>query len=383
MRICLVYDCLYPHTVGGAERWYRALAEGLAGAGHEVTYLTRRQWPRGERPDGPAGTSVVVVAPGGPLYTASGRRRIGPPLRFGLGVMRYLATHRSAHDAVHLCSFPYFPLLAARATLAGTGTSIAVDWFEVWTRGYWRAYLGPLGGAIGELVQWLCVQATGQAFVFSDLHARRLTDAGLRSTPVRLGGLYGGDSGATPHPQPPDPPVAVYAGRHIPEKQVTTLPAAIAAARERIPNLRGVILGDGPERGAVLASIAHEGLTGVIDAPGFVPAPDVAATLANATCLVLPSAREGYGLVVIEAAAAGTPSVVAAGPDNAATELIEPGRNGVIARSARPADLAGAIAACVDGGATLRANTASWFARHAPRLTVEASLERVLEAYRG
>ena len=30
VRICLVYDCLYPHTVGGAERWYRNLAERLA-----------------------------------------------------------------------------------------------------------------------------------------------------------------------------------------------------------------------------------------------------------------------------------------------------------------------------------------------------------------
>ena len=30
MRICLVYDCLFPYTVGGAERWYRNLAERLA-----------------------------------------------------------------------------------------------------------------------------------------------------------------------------------------------------------------------------------------------------------------------------------------------------------------------------------------------------------------
>jgi hypothetical protein len=49
MRICLVYDCLYPHTVGGAERWYRDVAERLAAEGHEVTYLTLRQWPRGEQ----------------------------------------------------------------------------------------------------------------------------------------------------------------------------------------------------------------------------------------------------------------------------------------------------------------------------------------------
>ena len=33
VHICLVYDCLYPYTVGGAERWYRALAERLAARG--------------------------------------------------------------------------------------------------------------------------------------------------------------------------------------------------------------------------------------------------------------------------------------------------------------------------------------------------------------
>ncbi len=47
MRVCVIYDCLFPYTVGGAERWYRNLAERLAAEGHEVTYLTLRQWERG------------------------------------------------------------------------------------------------------------------------------------------------------------------------------------------------------------------------------------------------------------------------------------------------------------------------------------------------
>ena len=58
---------------------------------------------------------------------------------------------------------------------------------------------------------------------------------------------------------------------------------------------------------------------------------------------MLPSRREGYGLVVVEACAAGTPSVVVADPDNAATELIEEGVNGFVAPSASPEDLAAAI----------------------------------------
>jgi hypothetical protein len=44
VRICLVYDCLFPYTVGGAERWYRNLGERLAAEGHDVTYITMRQW---------------------------------------------------------------------------------------------------------------------------------------------------------------------------------------------------------------------------------------------------------------------------------------------------------------------------------------------------
>ena len=39
-----------PHTVGGGERWYRNVAERLAADGHEVTYLTLRQWDRVRRP---------------------------------------------------------------------------------------------------------------------------------------------------------------------------------------------------------------------------------------------------------------------------------------------------------------------------------------------
>ena len=38
LRICVIYDCLFPHTVGGAERWYRNLAERLA----EIRVLKQR-----------------------------------------------------------------------------------------------------------------------------------------------------------------------------------------------------------------------------------------------------------------------------------------------------------------------------------------------------
>ena len=127
MRICLVYDCLYPWTVGGAERWYRNLGERLVRDGHEVTYLTLRQWDRGTDASY-AGVRVQPVGPRMKLYV-SARRRILPPLVFGAGVFWHLLRHGRRYDVVHTASFPYFSLLAAgpgptprRAPPWGTGT---------------------------------------------------------------------------------------------------------------------------------------------------------------------------------------------------------------------------------------------------------------------
>jgi glycosyltransferase involved in cell wall biosynthesis len=325
---------------------------------------------------------VIAVSPGGPLYTGDGRRAIGPPLRFGLGVLRHLLRNRGRYDAVHLCAFPYFSLLAARLALAGTPVRVGVDWFEVWTLDYWRGYLGRVGGRIGWLVQRACALLTPQAFVFSDVHAERLAGEGLRRPALRLAGLYRGplepQAEAGEHA-----PRVVFAGRHIPEKRAELLPAAVAAARAEIPELRGLVLGDGPERERVLGAIDAAAVADAVEAPGFVAVEEVPAALSRATCMLLPSSREGYGMVVIEAAALGTPSVVVAGPDNAAAELVEEGVNGFVAPSSSPDAIAAAIVACHAGGAQLRERTAAWFAEHARDLTVDRSAHAVADWYAG
>lgn len=376
MRVCLVYDCLYPYTVGGAERWLRTLAAELAAAGHDVTYLTRKQWPDDAPPPIP-GVRVVAVSPGGPLYTDDGRRRIGPPLRFGLGVFWHMLRRRRDYDAVHSIAFPFFSLLAVRA--AAPRMELWVDWFEVWTLGYWRDYLGRVGGRVGYAIQRLCVRATRRAFVFSELHAQRLREERLRGEPLRLSGLYAGDASADPHAEGEHEPLVVFAGRHIPEKQAHLLPGAVAAARMKVPGLRAKIFGDGPERPRVLRAIADAQAADFVDAPGFVSSEEISHAFARAACHVLPSAREGYGLVVIEAAAAGTPTVVIAGPDNAAAELIEAGVNGYVAESADA--LPAAIVRVLEGGADLRRRTTDWFSQNASRLSAAESARRIAAEY--
>jgi glycosyltransferase involved in cell wall biosynthesis len=378
VHICLVYDCLFPWTVGGAERWYRNLGERLSAEGHEVTYLTLRQWERHEPPV-VAGVRVLAVGPRLALYGRDGNRRVLPPLVFGAGVLWHLLRHGRGYDVVHTASFPYFSLLAAGLARLLHRYGLVVDWHEVWSREYWREYLGRTGGAIGYVVQTACMRIPQRAFCFSRLHRDRLVAGGFRGTPTLLEGEYVGP--LEPRPPQPAQPIVVFAGRHIAEKRAPAVVPAVRRARERLPDLGGEIFGDGPERGAVLRAIAVAGMEDVVEAPGFVPSEQVEAALARALCMVLPSRREGYGMIVVEAAAAGVPSVVVRAADNAAVELIEEGVNGFVADSAEPDAIADAIVRVHEAGPALRSSTSAWFEANAERLSLARSLETVLRAY--
>jgi len=381
LHILFVYDCLYPHTIGGFERFYRDVAGRLA-RNHEVTYLTRTQWAADESPDTPEGVKLVALNCGRDLYTASGRRRILPPLLFGLGVFAHLMRNRHRYDIVQTCSFPYFPMLACTMVRALGGPPIMTDWIEVWSDEYWHHYLGRIGGRIGAAVQSLCIRLTTSAFTLSELSANSLRENGYRNRVVILKGLATTAPAPTNQVQLQREPLVVFAGRHIREKHVTAIPAAIDLARKQIPGLRAVIFGDGPERARVIAEVNRLRLEDVVRCPGFVPWHEVDEAFCRAMCLILPSQREGYGSVAIEAIARGTPAIVVHGPDNAATSLIVENVNGFVSPSAEPSMLADQILKIHRAGPELFSRTFGWFREQGERIGIEASMVQIEEVYR-
>lgn len=370
MRICILYDCLFPWTIGGAERWYRALAEKLAAEGHQVTYLTLRQWADDDAP-ALQGVRVVAVGPKLSLYR-DGKRRLWPPLRYGLGVFWHLMRHGRNYDHVHGASFPFFSLLAAGLLRRLHGYSIGVDWHEVWTAKYWREYLG-LAGVLGWWVQYLCTKVQQKAFAFSHLHGNRLQALGRDWT--HLPGEYAG--GTQPRLRPASPPTLVYAGRLIPEKRVPLLIEAFAITLQECPDLRLKIFGKGPERDRVAATIGALGLQDRVELSGFVEQAELDRAVGEATAIVQPSAREGYGMVVVEASARGVPTIVVQAPDNAAVELVTPGQNGLVADPGAAALAQTIITVCRDGDG-FRERTARWYAANERRLSLDHSLEKVI-----
>jgi glycosyltransferase involved in cell wall biosynthesis len=378
VRICLVYDHLFPQTIGGAERWMRDLALHLAKSKHDVTYLTMRHWD-GPTPPALEGVRVLGLTGAGQVYEDE-RRTLGPPLRFGLAVARHLARHGRDYDVVHVASFPFFPVLAAAAFRRRGGYRLVVDWHEVWTRSYWRHYAGFLTGTVGWLVQRACIRVHQRAYCMSHMNARRLVAEGFRGEPTVLPGIYAGPATAQ-QSNDVDPALVVYAGRHVREKRVGELVRAFARAREQQAGLRLEIYGNGPERGRVELLVQELGLADAVRVAGHRPEEEVGVALARAACLATASEREGYGLVVVEAAARGTPSVIVAGPENGAVELVSDGENGAVAASAEPEELAAAILRVLQAGPMLRESTTRWFEEHAARLRIDASLRLVSEGY--
>src|SRR5262249_28730038 len=163
-----------------------------------------------------------------------------------------------------------------------------------WTGEYWREYLGPAGAGGGQ-VQKRCLRLRQEAFCFSRLHERRLHAESVNGPVTVLRGQY---EGTTVAGRAAPQPLLVYPRRHIPEKRVTAIVPAVSEARGELPELRAAIYGDGPERDAVLRQIEEADLRDAVEAPGFVEQSVVEDGLSRALCLLLPSRREGYGLVV-------------------------------------------------------------------------------------
>jgi glycosyltransferase involved in cell wall biosynthesis len=369
-RLAFVYHRVAPETLGGAERYYQTLCRALA-VETDVTYLTRRYW-EGAREQVRDGVRLVSVdaARGG---ADRGRGRLWPKLSFAAGVAWHLLRHGDRYDVVHVCCFPHAGVLGVwAALLPHRGTRVVVDWHEVLPRATWRRRLGRFG-QLGFAVQWLALRVGDAAVTFSRLHARRLEEEGC-TAPIHV--LPEFHPAVVPPPWPSGverEPLVLFAGRLAPEKRPEIIPRVVAALRRRDPAWRGLIFGDGVQANAVRAAIAECDVRDAVEMSGFAPWEEVSAAMLRARALVSPTTREGFGLVVLEAAAHGLPSVLVAEPDNAAVELIDEGRNGSVVADADPETQAAAVLAlAAEPG--IHDATRAWFEEASQRFSVPESV---------
>jgi glycosyltransferase involved in cell wall biosynthesis len=158
-----------------------------------------------------------------------------------------------------------------------------------------------------------------------------LTDIQVIYNPVVTSNFFEKVQEPIAHPwfAPGQPPVILGVGRLVKQKDFLTLVRAFALVRQRHP-VRLMVLGDVDEREPLIkpqleALVRELDLEGEVALPGFVENPY--AYMAKAAVFVLSSIYEGFGNVVAEALATGTP-VVSTDCESGPAEILEYGKYG-------------------------------------------------------
>jgi len=175
-----------------------------------------------------------------------------------------------------------------------------------------------------------------------------------------------------------DAPLVVCAARLEPEKDVSSLIAAMGLLKKNLPSARCLVAGDGAEREAREAQIASLGLADTVTLLGF--REDALAVIAAADIFVLPSLAEPFGLVLLEAMALGKPVVAraAGGP----LEIVTPGQTGLLVLSPSPESLAEAIQRLLTDLPTAQQMGAAGRTRFEERFTAARMAQATLAVYR-
>ena len=188
--------------------------------------------------------------------------------------------------------------------------------------------------------------------------------------------------GAAPatHPATTDGGFALIVGRLSSDERYKGHDALIdiwPAVRAAVPAARLVVAGDGDDRGRLEALVASRGLSDAISFTGRVDDTALASLYAGSAFFVMPSAREGFGLVYLEAMRAGKPCVAVHG---SADEIIRHGIDGLIVDRDSPAQLAAAIVHLYSDGDRRKLMGASACARVLDAFAEEVFDRRFLEA---
>jgi glycosyltransferase involved in cell wall biosynthesis len=144
-----------------------------------------------------------------------------------------------------------------------------------------------------------------------------------------------------PLPLPATPHI-LSVGRLVPAKAVDVTIRAAAALTSQFPELRLTIAGDGTER-ARLQQLAFDlHIADRVVFPGWIDPKDLPALMNTATVVVIPSQREGLGLVAVEAGVMGRP--VIASRVGGLADLILDGETGLLIAPDAPDGFARGIA---------------------------------------
>lgn len=342
MKIAYIYDNVYPYYVGGVEKRIWEIGRRLSQKGHEVHWYCMKYWD-GNDVVNKDGIWLHGVCSPLPLFS-NGRRSIKEAIYFARRVFGPL--RKEKFDIIEPQNFPYFPIFSAKASSFFKRSKLIVTWHEVWDS-YWYDYLGTIGFC-GLIVERFAALFSGNMIAVSELTRNGLVRMGLQKKRIEL--IPNGISlKSIENIKAVNEPIdVIFAGRLIKEKGVHILIEALGLLNQKKPGIKCLIIGDGPEKEELKKLVTKKKLQKNVRFTGFLEDYNsLIAYVKSSKVFVLPSKREGFGIVVIEANACGIPVITTNHPQNAAKDLIVNNKNGFLF-DMTPEDLAKKILIFLD-----------------------------------
>ena len=315
-KILFVYDVIYPYQLGGAEKRIYSLSKYLK-KDFEINIIGMRKNGMGENFEKNR-VHYYTLTKYNNLYNSKGKRRVILSIHFAIDLYFFLI--KNNFDIIDATANPYFHIFAIKlALLTKRKTKLFVTWHEYWDKDYWIYYSSPITGRIGFSVQNLALKLSENIISVSKFTKKRLERKTDKDIKLISNGIE--DIKIKRYKKIYD---LVYTGRIIDFKNIDK----ILELSNINPQLKILIIGDGPE----LEKYKDRYINKNITFTGFLKKDiEVYRYLSQSKIFIILSEREGFSISSIEAMNIGLPVICYRGENNAAKDLIENKRNGILA----------------------------------------------------
>lgn len=310
LRIAFIYDFVYPYHVGGIERINKLESEHLAIKNHvEFFSFKWRGMKKREFLENGVQYYTYNNATMENMYRHR-RRSIRKAILFGFVGFK-LFWHK--RDVLIIDQFPFIHIPVIKIYSVLFRAKIIMRVAEVWDRPYWITYAGKLFGEIGYFISKLVVGSadlyiTNSVYNFNRIHQSfgidknrihvftPVIDSKLMQN-IRIDKNNAYD--------------IVFAGRLIKEKKLDNFIKIIKQISKKKPDIRAIIIGDGPEEQNINDEIKRNGLANNIKRVKPITKNTQLYSIIKSSKLFLNmSEREGLSMITLESVALGTPVII-------------------------------------------------------------------------
>jgi glycosyltransferase involved in cell wall biosynthesis len=303
MKICIVCDFFIPHYHGGGERRYYEIAKRLVKKGHQVDVICMKIAGVTNQEE-IEGINVHHI---GPIIDKPPHRSSSNFINFIFAVFKWIMTHN--YDIIDAQA--YSPLIPALSTEDDDqwiqSSKIAALAEKILVRFPYDKIITVSNETKKSLVKYYGVQKNRVSVVYAGVDLE-LIDS------VKVNEKYEN--------------TIIFVGRLAPHKHVDHLLKVVKSLKKEISDINLLIVGNGVEKENLISMTKEYDLRDNIQFLDNLDYNELMGEMKKSNVLVLPSTREGFGMVLAEANACGIPVVAYA--SGGVIEVVENGVNGYL-----------------------------------------------------